>query len=93
MKLHRFGEKGKEKPGIEVNGKRYDCSAHFSDWNREFFGSGGLKELEKKVKKGVEFPLVASEERWGSPIARPGMIMCIGLNYADHAAESGMEVP
>lgn len=91
MKLLRFGKKGAEKPGILVDGKRKDCSAHFSDWNREFFNSGGLERL--KTIDTSSLPDVAESERWASCVSRPGMIMCIGLNYSDHAAESGMEVP
>ena len=94
MKLIRFGKNGIEKPGVEVNGKRYDCSGYFEDWNRDFFQKGGLKKLQKILKKEKEnLPTVPKKIRLGSPIARPGMIMCIGLNYADHAKESGMEVP
>ncbi|MEQ9221706.1 MAG: fumarylacetoacetate hydrolase family protein [Cyclobacteriaceae bacterium] len=91
MKLLRFGKEGAEKPGILVDGKRKDCSAHFSDWNREFFNSGGLEKL-KKIDTS-DLPEVSDSERWAPCVARPGMIMCIGLNYSDHAAESGMEVP
>ncbi len=91
MKLLRFGKKGSEKPGILVDGKRKDCSAHFSDWDRDFFNSGGLEKL-KKIDAS-KLPDVPESERWASCVARPGMIMCIGLNYSDHAAESGMEVP
>ncbi len=93
MKLIRFGEKGKEKPGIERDGERYDCSSHFQDWDAKFFRDGELKKLKDLIDGDVKLPLVLPDERWGSPIARPGMIMCVGLNYADHAAESGLEVP
>lgn len=94
MKLIRFGKKGKEKPGVEINGNRYDCSKYFTDWNHDFFQYGGLKKLKKVVKENKStLPKVAKTKRLGSPIARPGMIMCIGLNYSDHAKESGMEVP
>lgn len=94
MKLIRFGKKGKEKPGVEINGIRYDCSAYFKDWNRSFFQKGGLKKLAKLIKKEYKnLPKISNKQRLGSPIARPNMLMCIGLNYSDHAAESGMEVP
>jgi 2,4-diketo-3-deoxy-L-fuconate hydrolase len=92
MKLVRFGNKGEEKPGIEVSGKRYDCSNHFEDWNREFFKSGGLQALQNIIKDN-SLKQVPLTERWANPIARPGLIMCAGLNYADHAKESGMELP
>lgn len=94
MKLIRFGKIGAEKPGVLWNGKRLDCSDWFKDWDRDFFQNGGLKKLNKLLKrKGAALAKISKKERWGSPIARPGMIMCIGLNYSDHAKESGMEIP
>ena len=94
MKLIRFGEKGSEKPGILLNNIRRDCSAQFHDWDQEFFRNGGLKELSKLIEKeGTDLPSIPKGIRWGSCISRPNMIMCIGLNYSDHAAESGMEIP
>lgn len=94
MKLIRFGPKGKEKPGVYIEGSRYDCSNYFEDWNRNFFlndGLNNLKEILEKEKNNL--PRVQKETRWGSCVPRPNMIMCIGLNFSDHAAESGMEVP
>lgn len=94
MKLIRFGEKGHEKPGILLDGIRKDCSAHFSDWNREFFQQDGLRQLEALIAaQGKDLPTVPDSARWSSCIARPGMILCIGLNYSDHAKESGMDTP
>ncbi|RMG74628.1 MAG: FAA hydrolase family protein [Bacteroidetes bacterium] len=94
MKLIRFGEVGAERPGIMVNGSRKDCSAFFSDWDRSFFQRGGLAQLRALLaEEGHLLPDVPETARWAAPIARPGMIMCIGLNYSDHAKESGMEVP
>jgi len=94
MKLIRFGKKGKEKPGVEIKGKRYDCSDYFEDWNHAFFQNKGLKKLKNILKKkGKSLPKVSEKKRLGSPIARPGMIICIGLNYSDHAKESGMDIP
>ncbi|MFK7922887.1 MAG: fumarylacetoacetate hydrolase family protein [Bacteroidia bacterium] len=92
MKLIRFGPKGQEKPGILVDGIRKDCSAHFQDWDRSFFQANGLEELQKLLRK-EELPAVGQDERWGAPIARPGTILCVGLNYSDHARESGLEPP
>ncbi|XOV91618.1 MAG: fumarylacetoacetate hydrolase family protein [Bacteroidota bacterium] len=91
MKLLRFGPEGAEKPGVLIDGKRKDCSDHFDDWNRDFFNNGGLSKLQKMSEQ--DLPTVPESERWGPCVARPGMIMCIGLNYSDHAAESGMAVP
>ena len=94
MKLIRFGAKGQEKPGVLIDGVRKDCSAHFSDWNRDFFQNDGLNKLQALLSsEGASLPTVAENERWGASVARPGMIMCIGLNYSDHAKESGMEPP
>ncbi|WP_339652690.1 fumarylacetoacetate hydrolase family protein [uncultured Salegentibacter sp.] len=94
MKLIRFGPKGQEKPGVYIDGTRYDFSWHFEDWNREFFINDGLNKLKEILQRGKDkLPEVAEEVRWGSCVARPNMIMCIGLNYSDHAAESGLEVP
>ena len=94
MKLIRFGEKGSEKPGVLINNVRRDCSAQFDDWDKVFYTNGGIKELSKLIEKeGRNLPLIPEETRWGSCISRPNMIMCVGLNYSDHAAESGMEIP
>jgi len=92
MRLIRYGEKGNEKPGVEINGKRYDCSDFFEDWNRAFFNDGGLEKLASVIKQ-KELPKIDKNLRLGSPIPRPGMIICVGLNYSDHAAEAGLKVP
>jgi 2,4-didehydro-3-deoxy-L-rhamnonate hydrolase len=94
MKLLRFGAQGHEKPGVLLNGIRKDCSAYFTDWNHAFFQNNGLEKLADLLKtKGDSLPSISENERSASCIARPSMIMCVGLNYADHAAEAGMEVP
>lgn len=93
MKLLRFGNQGSEKPGIFVNGKRKDLSAHFNDWDRAFFSSGGLQKLETLMQNSLSLPDVDEESRWAAPISRPGKVLCIGLNYSDHARESGMAIP
>lgn len=94
MDLVRFGEKKKEKPGIMLNGVRRDCSAHFEDWNKDFFTNGGLERLSEMITEGVTvFPKVPEDVRWGPCVSRPNMIICIGLNYSDHAAEAGMDIP
>ena len=92
MKLIRFGEFRKEKPGILTdNGTRKDCSAFFNDWNYDFFQNGGLDKLSAINED--QFPNVEKNARWGSCIARPGKVVCIGLNYRDHVAETGMKMP
>lgn len=95
MKLVRFGERGSEKPGILVNNKRRDLSAEFHDWDHSFFTSGGLDSLTALLLKHSpeSFREVPESARWGAPIARPRKIVCIGLNFHDHARESGMEIP
>jgi 2,4-didehydro-3-deoxy-L-rhamnonate hydrolase len=95
MRLVRFGAKGKEKPGIVTGGKtRLDLSGHFADWNSEFFAENGLQKLaEIAAALSGSLPVVPESERWGAPVARPGKVICIGLNYSDHAKESGMPVP
>jgi|AntAceMinimDraft_12_1070368.scaffolds.fasta_scaffold12639_4 2-keto-4-pentenoate hydratase/2-oxohepta-3-ene-1,7-dioic acid hydratase in catechol pathway len=92
MKLIRFGSKGSEKPGVEINRERFDCSEYFQDWNHDFFQNEGISKLKQIVKENT-FPKVDNSIRLGSPIARPGMIMCIGLNYSDHVKESRMAIP
>jgi 2-keto-4-pentenoate hydratase/2-oxohepta-3-ene-1,7-dioic acid hydratase in catechol pathway len=94
MKLIRFGSFGRERPGVLADGVRRDLGATFRDWDREFFEGGGLAELRALVEKGVEvFPVVPEGERWGACIARPGKVLCVGLNYRDHAREQGLELP
>jgi 2-keto-4-pentenoate hydratase/2-oxohepta-3-ene-1,7-dioic acid hydratase in catechol pathway len=95
MKLIRFGEAGKEKPGLlRKDGARVDASGFGADYDEAFFGGGGLAELRRWAEKdGVSAPRVAASVRLGPPICRPSKIVCIGLNYRDHAAESKMEIP
>lgn len=82
-------------PGvINAAGERLDLSAHFDDWNREFFLNHGLNRLAEILKaKGESLPRLPEAERWAAPVTRPGKLICIGLNYADHARESGAEIP
>jgi 2,4-didehydro-3-deoxy-L-rhamnonate hydrolase len=96
MRLIRFGAAGKEKPGIiSADGKRRDLSAHFADWDHAFFNDSGLDALTNFISThpAESLPPVDEKARWGSPVARPGKIICIGLNYSDHAKESGMAIP
>ena len=92
MKLIRFGEFRKEKPGVLTkDGKRKDCSALFKDWNNDFFNYGGFEKL-KSIDIN-ELPDVSDDVRWGSPIPRPGKIMGIGLNYHEHVKEISSKLP
>lgn len=94
MKLIRYGQAGKEKTGVIIDDIKYDTSAFGGDYNEEFFENNGLARLEEFVKanQGKLIP-VPDSERLGSPVARPSKIVCIGLNYAKHAAESNAAVP
>ena len=95
MKLIRFGEPGKEKPGALLSdGSRIDASGLGSDYNEAFFGDSGLKALDSWLQKNASSaPRVASSVRLGPPVCRPSKIVCIGLNYRDHAAETKAEAP
>jgi len=94
MKLIRWGEAGKEKTGVIINDVQYDTSAFGGDYNEDFFENNGLERLEEFVKANdgnlIEVP---AGSRLGSPIARPSKILCIGLNYADHAKETNATIP
>ncbi len=94
MKLIRFGEPGKEKPGIiDKYGDRKDVSHLFKDWDRECVQKYGLKKIINTIKNTSSLPDVPENVRWASCVARPGKVLCIGLNYSDHARESGMDIP
>jgi len=94
MKLIRYGESGKEKIGVQIADRNYDVSAFGGDFNEEFFADNGLARLEEFVKanegKLIEIP---ADTRLGAPFARPSKIVCIGLNYKDHAEETGATIP
>src|SRR3981081_4137191 len=93
MKLIRFGEPGQEKPGVLLNdGSRIDASAIGSDYDEAFLGSGGLSKLDSWLRKEASSaPRVAPSVRLGSPVCRPSKIICVGLNYPDHQAETKAE--
>tara|TARA_Y100001934_G_scaffold268873_1_gene351578 strand:- start:3 stop:845 length:843 start_codon:yes stop_codon:yes gene_type:complete len=92
MKLLRFGEMGQEKPGIlDSNGKIRDLSGHISDINGETISEDGLKKISSIDQ--MSLPIVPEGTRLGACVGSIGKFLCIGLNYSDHAAESGMPVP
>lgn len=95
MKLIRFGEPGREKPGIlDDGGVMRDVSAFTPDYDEEFFEQDGLTGLRRWLRvHEAAAPPVDISERLGPPIARPSKIVCVGLNYAQHAAEGGMTLP
>jgi 2,4-diketo-3-deoxy-L-fuconate hydrolase len=94
MKLIRFGELEKEKPGVCINDINYDVSGFVQDYNAVFFANGGLPHLTWMVEQHkTMLPKVPEGTRLGCPVAIPSKIVCIGLNYADHAKETGAATP
>lgn len=92
MKLIRFGETGKEKTGVIIDNKRYDTSAFGEDYGETFFETDGLARLSGFVEDNM-LPEISEDIRLGSPLARPSKIVCIGLNYVDHAKETNATPP
>jgi 2-keto-4-pentenoate hydratase/2-oxohepta-3-ene-1,7-dioic acid hydratase in catechol pathway len=95
MKLIRFGEINKEKPGVILpDGTKIDVSKFVNDYDEQFFGNQGIEKLNKWLEKNHDScPVIDNDNRLGSPLFRPSKIVCVGLNYAKHAKESGMDVP
>ena len=94
MKLIRFGESGREKPGVMVNDVYYDLSSLVKDFDEDFFALGGLQQLRELLSGNRHHEFKMDEpRRLGSPVARPSKIVCIGLNYAGHAKETGAAIP
>jgi len=95
MKLMRVGSVGQERPAVLHQGRVLDVSAHVEDVSPAFFASDGISRLRQVVEeRASELPGVdLARERIGAPISRPYKVVCAGLNYADHARESGMDVP
>jgi 2,4-diketo-3-deoxy-L-fuconate hydrolase len=94
MKLIRFGEFNKERTGIILNDEYYDTSSFGEDYNEHFFETEGLNRLRKFIEDNKNsIPKLSKHIRLGSPVARPSKIICIGLNYADHAKETKANIP
>lgn len=94
MKLIRWGAADQEKIGVILNDTWYDTSAFGGDYNEQFFNDNGLQRLEEFVKANEgNLTVIPAGTRLGSPVARPSKIVCIGLNYADHARETGAPIP
>jgi 2,4-didehydro-3-deoxy-L-rhamnonate hydrolase len=92
MKLVRYGNPGKEKPGlIDSEGKLRDLSAVVKDIDAAQLSPAALAKISKV--KTDKLPLVKGKPRFGSPVANVGKFIAIGLNYTDHAEESGMPIP
>jgi 2,4-didehydro-3-deoxy-L-rhamnonate hydrolase len=93
MKLLRFGESGKEKPGVLIGEEIVDVSSFGEDFNENFFANDGLPRLSTWLEKNSNLPKAEKNIRIGTPFTRPSKIICIGLNYSDHAKETGAKLP
>ncbi len=95
MKLIRKGQLGEEAPGLILkDGQEVETSTFGEDYDEVFFETDGLQRLQEWVMENEnDLPVFPEGERYGAPIARPSKIICIGLNFDDHAAESGMDIP
>ena len=95
MKLIRYGAPGREKPGVLLaDGTRLDVSAFGSDYDEAFFESGGIEKLSKWLRNNPSLPAkISADVRLGPPVFRPSKIVCIGLNFRDHAQETGAKIP
>ena len=94
MKLFRFGEVGNEKPGVIINKIFYDVSQFVEDYNEYFFETDGIEKLSQLlVEVQSKLHEIPEGSRIASCVARPSKIVCIGLNFADHAKETGAQIP
>jgi len=95
MKLIRVGEPGREKPGVLLgDGTRVDVSRCVPDFDEGFFGGDGLATLARWLPGNASSaPRLGARDRLGPPLRRPSKIVCIGLNFRDHAAETGAAIP
>jgi 2-keto-4-pentenoate hydratase/2-oxohepta-3-ene-1,7-dioic acid hydratase in catechol pathway len=96
MQLMRIGPAGAERPVVRLDEETYvDLSDVIPDFDESFFGSGGLDRIRPLVSERAAAGQVSrfAGERIGAPIARPHQIICVGLNYSDHATETGQAVP
>ena len=92
MKLIRFGEAGYERPGVIINDDWFDVSQLVKDYDEAFFAGDALVKLEEDIKN-ADLAKVDKSTRLGSPVCRPSKLVCVGLNYKDHAAETGAAIP
>ena len=95
MKLARYGDPGAERPAVLLDdGTRIDASSQVGDYDEAFFAGDAIADLRRwAAADRVSAPRIPASARIGCPIARPSKIVCIGLNFRDHAAESAMELP
>ncbi|WP_338069619.1 fumarylacetoacetate hydrolase family protein, partial [Phytoactinopolyspora endophytica] len=94
MQLLRLGEPGAERPAIRTDdGSIFDLTPITADIDGTFLAENGVTRARAALESGSLPPLDSDGVRIGAPIARPGKVVCVGLNYRDHAAESGQDVP
>lgn len=94
MKLLRFGDLGNEKPGVLLNEEILDVSSFGEDFGERFFETDGVTRLSEWLNDNSnKLPKINKSVRIGAPFLRPSKIICIGLNYSDHAKETGAQVP
>ena len=94
MKLIRYGQPGQELPGIQIDDKQYALPGFAEDFTQAFFASEGLSRLKNYVDQNqIDLVEIPAGTRLGSPVADPSKIICIGLNYADHAREANLPIP
>jgi 2,4-didehydro-3-deoxy-L-rhamnonate hydrolase len=94
MKLVRFGAPGQEKPGLVTPlGRLKDLSAHVRDYDHDFFNGGGLEVVRSLAAQPDALPDAPANVRLGAPVARPRNVFAIGLNFSDHAKETGKPIP
>ena len=94
MKLFRYGSPGNEKPGVLIRDKNYDLSAFGQDYHEQFFENDGIGSLKRFIAEWPnELKKLPDNIRLGPPVGRPSKIICIGLNYIDHALETNATIP
>jgi 2,4-didehydro-3-deoxy-L-rhamnonate hydrolase len=93
MKLLRFGEPGREKPGVLINDKITDVSSFGEDFGEQFFATDGIARLKQWLGTNQSKLATTGNVRLGAPFTRPSKIICVGLNYSDHAKETGAAIP
>lgn len=94
MKLFRYGDLDQEKTGVIIGGKYLDVSGFGEDYTENFFATDGINRLNKYIKdNSASLKEITTGSRLGAIIKRPSKIICIGLNYADHAKEAGSPIP
>ena len=94
MRLIRLGPTGEERPYLLIGEDRViDVGDQVGDFDSRFFAGGGLEQLRGVLATQASSAVALPRMRFGAPVARPGKVVCIGLNYPDHAAESGAPLP